>query len=190
MPVSQVITRGLGPTPAPPHWIITAGLGGDAAPPDTGGATSGGRVKTTMTITGLLALSRMLDILLAGDAFLTVTVHLYTDTALVLVPTLEPTDFTEADFDGYADQPLVVTGPVKALNPEGDLVYTFPHANFVPTGTTTPNTVYGWWMEGLVDGVGAVVIAAGRFDEPMVVVGPFTPVQVEPRFPWGQPRGN
>jgi len=141
-------------------------------------------------ITGITALSRMLDILLAGDAFLAVTVRLYTDTTLVLVPNMVPGDFTEADFTGYAGQTLVITGPVQAMNAAGDLVDTFPHVNFVPTGSAITNTIYGWWMEGLVDGVGLVVIAAGQLDAPFPVTGPLTPVQIEPRFPLGQPHGT
>jgi len=141
-------------------------------------------------ITGYTALARMIDILATNAAFDTVTVRLYVDDALTLTPNMLTTDFTEADFDGYAAEALDDTTVIPALNADGDLVATFPHVTFVPTGSTTPNTVYGWWMQGIVAGVGAVVIAAGQLETPALVTGPLTPVQIDARFPIGQPRGS
>jgi len=189
MTIPNLITRGIGPAGGP-HWIITAGLGLLSPPPPYHDPISAPYQVTDFMITGLTALARMLELLRDNAAFDTVLVHLYTNNTLVLLPNVLVADFDEADFTGYVAQALDDAVLIPMLNPLGDLVATFPHVDFVPTGTAVGNTVYGWWMDGVVAGVGTVVIAAGEFETPLVVTGPLTPVQVEPRFPVGQPRGT
>jgi hypothetical protein len=92
-------------------------------------------------------------------------------------PTSDPTTFTEATFDGYASKtisaweaPYLSAGAAKT---NGTAV-----ESWIPTGTTTPNTIAGYWLvAGNGDYLGGEVFAT-----PINVVGPTTPVNLVPAY--------
>jgi len=134
------------------------------------------------------SLRAILQVARTGLYFNTAKIGLFTND-IALTPDLIKTDFTEADYTGYASQTLGAT-PVAMLNPEGDIVAQFPHLTFTPTGTTITNTIYGYWVEGTGGGTGDRVLFAANFDPPVVLSGPLTSLIVEPRHCLGQPAGN
>jgi len=187
MSVSQVVTLGLaGPAPGP-HWILTLGLGSTVISPYRPPLT-GPRAMQKPTISGLEALGRAIDALVAGDFYDSCDVKLFSNN-IGVSPNSLIADFTEADYTGYASQTLGAT-PVAMLNPEGDIAAQFPHLTFTPTGTTVTNTIYGYWVEGTGGGTGDRVLFAANFDPPVVLSGPLTSLIVEPRHCLGQPAGN
>jgi len=56
------------------------------------------------------------------------------------------TDFTEADFDGYAPEPLIYAGLMPA-NPGGRAIATFNSVVFAAINNAVPNLIYGYWFE-------------------------------------------
>jgi len=141
-------------------------------------------------VTGYTCLDRLLVQLAAVGLFDDATVHLYTNTDLLLLPGMALGDFEEADFSGYASIALDGGSQDLMLNAEGDLVAFFDHVVLIPTTGVITNTVFGWWIQGLVLDTPDCLICARAFDEPITVTSSLTPVVVEPRFPLGQPRGN
>lgn len=66
-----------------------------------------------------------------------------------IIPTWDPSDFTEADFVGYASQTIVLgTAPVN--NPNGNGVGIMHNSTF--TCTTAPaspgQSILGYWLQG------------------------------------------
>lgn len=75
-------------------------------------------------------------------------------------------DLEECDFDGYAASAAVTWGSV--IHAGADSVQIASDAKeFVATGGTTPNNIYGWYV---TDGAGTGYLGAERFDEPIPVV--------------------
>jgi len=89
------------------------------------------------------------------------------------------TDFQECDFDGYAESTAVVWGP--ALTNSLNQAFTVGgNKQFTCTGSTKPNTVYGYF---LVDGAaGTTLIGAAAFDTPAGITGPGMGLVVEPTY--------
>lgn len=82
---------------------------------------------------------------------------------------LEPADFTEADYIGYAGQELTYTG-LAAGNPGGKAVGQYTELVFEVATTGGANDAYGYWVE---DELG-VVVACERFPgspKPMRIAG-------------------
>ncbi len=85
-------------------------------------------------------------------------------------PTLDPATITEADYTGYAAQVVSSFGAAHA-DGTGQVIFdTFPPLAFTPTGTTTANTIYGYYLE---DTQGNIAVA-GLFPNPVVLNGPLT----------------
>jgi hypothetical protein len=63
-------------------------------------------------------------------------------------PNIAAADLTaiEADFDGYAAVTFTTCGAVY-VDPAGGASFDLARAAFVDTGTTTPNDIYGGWVE-------------------------------------------
>lgn len=94
-------------------------------------------------------------------------------TAVVPNPQSTAGSFVVADFDGYAAQ--VVAPPLGAAFAKGidqAQQYIDSIVSFIPTGSTTPNTIYGYWLE---DRAGNY-IGAEAFQTPQNVSGPSHPL--------------
>jgi hypothetical protein len=92
--------------------------------------------------------------------------HLYQNN-LVPGPGTTVGDFVEANYDSYAK--AVKTGWFGPLTDPVSLdYYVIPDSPllFQDGGSTTPNTIYGWY---LLDDVAGNLIACGRFDTPVVM---------------------
>lgn len=60
-------------------------------------------------------------------------------------------DFTPATYDGYADVVTPVFG-TAFVDEDGNVVLTAPSIDFVSTGTTTQELVYGWLLKKTAGG--------------------------------------
>jgi len=88
------------------------------------------------------------------------TAHLYQND-YVPSPASVLADFTEADFDGYADVDLtLLVGPY--LNPQGQPEIQNASVTWAMTGTTTPNTIFGYYFTTLA----GAYHSGERFDSP------------------------
>jgi len=88
----------------------------------------------------------MLNEAIAGLAYAEVNVKLFTNN---FTPSKDSvvTDFTEANYTGYASQATVAMGnPVD--NNAGDALLRFVPKLFAPTGTAVPNSIWGWFITG------------------------------------------
>lgn len=89
--------------------------------------------------------------------------------------------YTEADFDGYAAQSLVQLGSAFT-NSDGAAEQDFQLLQFLDTGSTTPNTVYGYYV-GLKIGAGAEqLIWSERFSSPATMDANGKVIDVAPVF--------
>jgi len=89
--------------------------------------------------------------------------------SFIATPTLDPSTLTEATFDGYTAKAITAVSTPGPITP-GNIVAIIPAVSFTPTGTTTPNTIYGYWV---VDGSGNYV-GAEVFPAPVGLTGPTT----------------
>lgn len=86
-------------------------------------------------------------------------------------------DFVPADFDGYAEKVVTLTvGPY--INPAGQAEIQNASMNWTPTGSTTPNTIYGYFI---LDTSGDYV-GGERFAAPRALNGPLTTLTILPTF--------
>jgi hypothetical protein len=134
-------------------------------------------------VLGYTALSRILGGAVADLADL--TLHLAQE-ALSITPATLTTDFTEATYDGYAAAAVADTGLIY-LDAQGNVVWQPASVAFQPTGSTTPNTIYGWWLQGTVGGVGVKFVAGQMFDAPVAMAGTLDALFIDPQIPLGQP---
>lgn len=84
-------------------------------------------------------------------------------------------DFEEADYDGYLPLPLVFTGLLVG-NPGGRAIATFNTVIFVCGGFTTPNQIFGFWIES----PGGIILGVERYAglaRPMV--GPTNQITID-----------
>lgn len=95
-------------------------------------------------------------------------------------------DLTEATFDGYVGKDLVETA-ITFADGSGNFVTQYPSVAFQPTGSATPNEIFGYWVESLALGVGLRALWIVRFAEPVQLNGPEDALIVEPRLIIGQP---
>lgn len=79
-----------------------------------------------------------------------------------------PSDFEEADFDGYEAVPLVMSGPT--MNDQGLIVTKSSLVDFQSDTPSTPQTVFGVYI---TNAAGTRVIAAQQFDVPQNMGGTF-----------------
>jgi len=73
-------------------------------------------------------------------------------------PTTPIGDFTVADYDGYAAEAL--SWLAVSVNDAGQVEVQGIIGEFRPTGSTTPNTIYGWFLTES----GGALIDSGRFE--------------------------
>lgn len=99
-------------------------------------------------------------------------------------PTSDPATFTEATFDGYAAKS--VASWVSPYLLPGPLAETISAAvlSWSPTGTTTPNTITGYWIVG---GNGDY-LGGEAFNQPVLLNGPTTALNLVPT--WQVPRST
>lgn len=110
----------------------------------------------------------LLTKLLASAGYITGgKIHLY-KTSISLSGTTVLADFTEADYDGYAAA-TVTTWNSPVINVDGKAEATAPGTFFSPTGSTTPNTIYGYYF---TDSTGGILLFAESFDTPQNMSGP------------------
>jgi hypothetical protein len=79
------------------------------------------------------------------------------------------TDFTEATYDGYANQTQPYAGGPFRETDGSFSIRTL--ANFAMTGSTTPNIIYGYYV---TDNPNTGLLFAGKFDTPIAMVDAFS----------------
>jgi hypothetical protein len=89
-------------------------------------------------------------------------------------------NLTEATFVGYVASSAITFGTAY-LNSQGYAEIDGPTTQFTCTASTTPNTIYGYWVE---DGSGNLLYAE-RFTAPQYITGSGQAVVVVPRFTLG-----
>lgn len=97
----------------------------------------------------------------------TVDLHLYQND-MAPSPSSVLADFTEADYDGYAEETITPATWAVFLQGISQAVAVGPGVVFSPTGSTTPNVIYGYYV---TDNTGARLLWAERFAEPKVMNG-------------------
>jgi hypothetical protein len=89
-------------------------------------------------------------------------------------PALNPGTLTEATFDGYAAQPAAGFG-TPHLVANGNVIMDFtPAYTWTPTGSTTANTIFGWWV---MDHAGNLV-SSGLLPTPVLLHGAGTTLSI------------
>lgn len=84
--------------------------------------------------------------------------------------TSDPATFTEADFDGYAAQNVAAfSGTYLNKNGDAQTIGT-TLLSFTPTGSTTPNTIGGYWLVTS----GGVYLGGEVFNPTVGLNGPLT----------------
>lgn len=78
-------------------------------------------------------------------------------------------DYTLADYDGYA--PEAITWLAPSIGSDGEPEVVGIVGEFRPTGTATPNVIYGALV---TDGAGTTLYAAARLENPPAAMGATT----------------
>lgn len=131
-------------------------------------------------VQGLQSMVDILEELDETDAYLdAVTVHLFKE-AIILSPATVPSDFDEADYTGYAASDEVVWLGAY-IDADGNAVLRGETVQFQPTGTTTGNAIYGYWIQKGTGG-SAKMVAAESFDDPVFLNGPLDSLFVNPEY--------
>lgn len=89
-------------------------------------------------------------------------------------PTLDPTTLTEATFDGYAAKTVTAWGTVHLDSSNQATFISASALDWTPTGSTTPNTIYGYW---LIDS-GGKLVQSETFPTPILLSGTGTTLQI------------
>jgi hypothetical protein len=100
----------------------------------------------------------------------------YTVGSNTTVASLSPATFT-----GYAAQALTtVPAPVNDPSLGGVSIFIPSHLFTCTTAPTTPETIYGWWLQD----TSGKCVAAGNFQNPIVIqrVGDTVPLQITLNF--------
>ncbi len=93
---------------------------------------------------------------------------------------LQLSDITEADYDGYAAQNITAWG-VPHLDASGQIFVSPSTAmDWTPTGSTIPNTIFGWVLVAS----GGTVIESGLLTAPVTLNGTSTTLQLVPIVPF------
>ena len=99
--------------------------------------------------------------------------------AFTISSTIALAALTEANYPGYAAEPLVYLGLTPG-SPSGRAVALFQAIVFVCTGPATPNQIYGYWIEG----PGPIIVGIERFTgtpRPMILAGQTVLIDISPR---------
>lgn len=140
------------------------------------------------TVIAKTGMTHILGLLLTG-AFLKANynIRLFKNNVIPSFATIL-TDLQEADFDGYTNG----TGPVpdapKFYDGLGDGILWPAHLTFLCSGSTTPNTVYGWYVT--FAGPPEVLVYCKLLDVPMNFAASGDNLLVEWPFAMGQPQGQ
>lgn len=86
-------------------------------------------------------------------------IHLFQNSIVFNPDTTLIGDLVEADYDGYAA--LALTWGAASVSDDGHVETIASAQTWRPTGGTTPNQIYGFYID---DGAG-VLLAGGTFDE-------------------------
>jgi len=97
----------------------------------------------------------------------TVDLHLYQND-VAPSPTSVLADFAEADYDGYAAEAITPTTWPVFLQGIAQAVAVGPAIVFTPTGSVTPNVIYGYYV---TDNTGARLLWGERFADQKVMNG-------------------
>lgn len=118
-----------------------------------------------------------LNVKVAGD-LAACTVHLFKND-MTPTPTTVIGDLTEADYTGYAAQPVGAWGGAF-VNAEGKAQVTAPSLQFQPSGSTVTNVCYGYYYRSA--GGGTPLLGAVRFDEPVAMGSVLDAALVQPTW--------
>jgi len=91
-------------------------------------------------------------------------------------------DFTEADFDGYAQSTAAVWGDA-ITDVAGETAVYADTKQFTATGGVTTNTIYGYYV---LDSTATKVLWAERFEDPVIVTAAGQGVVVVPKYAMGR----
>lgn len=112
----------------------------------------------------------MAELVSTGNFLDGLTVRLFINPATPDGPTSVLGDFTEASFDGYAPISLPGWG-LPWSDVVGNAVVSSNRLQWTMTGSTTPQTVYGWFATKGTS-VSEVLYMAERFDSTYAMAGP------------------
>jgi len=119
----------------------------------------------------------------------TATLHLF-KTDIVLTPSLQTSDFTEADYTGYSAGTVTTVG-VPWDNPDGDMVLSMTSHHFQPSGSAVGNTIYGWWLAApAMAGGPPVIVAVEKLDPPVNLNSALDALDLVAVIKLGQPVGG
>jgi hypothetical protein len=117
-------------------------------------------VATNITNRAILA-----EAIATGGTLKDATLHLFSND-FVPTPLSVKADFVESAFDGYAAPGTIAWGtPYTA--PDGSEHVTAPTAQVTCTGSTTPETVYGYYVLSVA--TGTPLLMAERFANPVPI---------------------
>jgi hypothetical protein len=105
----------------------------------------------------------LLDLVLANYPA-TSKVHLYQNN-MQPGPQNVISDFTEATYDDYTAIALG-TFTTPFIGPDGNAISVAPGISFVDGGTTTSNTIYGFF---LTNSAGSTLLLSGKFDQAILM---------------------
>lgn len=160
MPNQAVVTHGFGFSLGL-TYIPTLGLSVPPAPPPAAPSFGGGpsllpgASPMSLFATPLPIRLGWAALVAASTPYATATVHLYTND-LTPNPLNVLLDFTEADFGGYADVPLVWDNAF--IDGENNIVLPADNVPFISTGTPA-NNIYGYFVKGAA----GQLLGAARF---------------------------
>lgn len=181
------------PTPEEIAWLHNAGAGRsyrDIVPVpivvSRSPATPMGDIYMAERVNGYEAVSRLFDDLLAGTVLTGLSIKLFTASG-VLNGNVQPADFTEATFAGYAAGTVAGT-PTTFVDSDGNVALRWPSVAFQPTDGLTPESILGFFIVGSLGGTGDRVLTAVRFTTPVAMNGPLDALFVQPTLPLGQPK--
>jgi len=109
-----------------------------------------------------------------------VTVHLYQNN-VIPGPGDTLATYTEATFDGYAAVNVTTLG-LPFTNVNGQAEQDWNGSNFAMTGSTTPNTIYGYYVTLTPGGGSPALLWAERFSAPISMSGPTNTINVYPQL--------
>lgn len=107
-----------------------------------------------------------------------IVVHLYSNNYQPLVSSLI-TDFTEADYTGYAEQPITGFAAASWASQGAAIVYGDTIATFQPSGTTLTTVCYGYYVTITVSMV-VILIGGEKFASAIPMASPADQINIVP----------
>lgn len=84
----------------------------------------------------------------------------------------------EADYPGYSSGGLTVTWGSRTIVSPDDAIATSTTCHFQPSGMSTPQTIYGYWITFPHFGVGDKLWMWKRFDTPLVLASDASTIDI------------